>query len=295
MDKYQVKSSFELLFRDLKRHGPTLTVKNEDRLKCRLKNISYSYIYSYFFKQKQILGKEEWEALKNLLKDDSIITTKPEKGNGVVIVNKLDNLTRMKQLISDETKFTKLTENPSKSREQSLICYLRQLKRDHLIDDYTFQKVLPNGSTHEVLYGLPKVHKTGCLCRPIVSSTNTYSYNLASYLVSVLQPISTSCFSVKDFFSFAEWAKQYTHNGEFICSFDVGSLFTNVTLYETIEICLDKLYALANPPRLPRLVLKNLLLFATKKSHFVFDGKYYDQIDGVAMGSLCNIVTVDHF
>ena len=52
-----------------------------------------------------------------------------------------------------------------------------------------------------------------------------------------------------------------------MCSFDVSSLFTNVPLDETIEICLDKLYALANPPRLPRLVLKNLLLFATKKNH----------------------------
>ena len=28
-----------------------------------------------------------------------------------------------------------------------------------------------------------------------------------------------------------------------------------------------------------------LLEFATKKSHFIFDGQYYDQIDGVAMGS----------
>ena len=83
-----------------------------------------------------------------------------------------------------------------------------------------------------------------------------------------------------------------------MCSFDVSSLFTNVPLDETIEICLDKLYALANPPGLPRLVLKNLLLFATKKSHFVFDGQYYDQIDGVAMGSplgpvLANIFTCD--
>ena len=68
-------------------------------------------------------------------------------------------------------------------------------------------------------------------------------------------------------------------------SFDVSSLFTNVPLDETIQICVDKLYALASPPRLPRLGLNNLLLFATKKSHFVFDGQYYDPIDGVAMGS----------
>ena len=33
-------------------------------------------------------------------------------------------------------------------------------KKDHLIDDYVFQKVL-RSSTHGVLYGLPKVHKTG--------------------------------------------------------------------------------------------------------------------------------------
>ena len=31
--------------------------------------------------------------------------------------------------------------------------------------------------------------------------------------------------------------------------------------------------------------MRNLLEFATKQSHFIFDGKYYDQIDGVAMGS----------
>ncbi|XP_068691626.1 uncharacterized protein [Montipora foliosa] len=87
-------------------------------------------------------------------------------------------------------------------------------------------------------------------------------------------------------------------HGEFMCSSDVSSLFTNVPLDETIEICLDKLYALANPPRLPRLVLKTLLLFATKKSHFVFDGQYHGQIDGVAMGSplgpvLANIFMCD--
>ena len=192
----------------------------------------------------------------------------------------------MKLLISDESKFKKLSHNPTKSREDSLISYLRKLRRDGIIDDVTLQKIIPSGSTHGVLYGLPKVHKSGCPFRPIVSSVNTYNYNLASYLVRVLQPISTNQFTVKDSFSFADWAKTYSHNNEFMCSFDVSSLFTNVPLDETIQICLDKLYALSNPPAmLPRSALKDLLVFATKKSHFVFDGQYYDQVDGVAMGS----------
>ena len=36
---------------------------------------------------------------------------------------------------------------------------------------------------------------------------------------------------------------------------------------------------------LPRAALHKLLEFANKKSHFLFDDQYYDQIDGVAMGS----------
>ena len=79
--------------------------------------------------------------------------------------------------------------------------------------------------------------------------------------------------------------KTFNHNNEIMCSFDVSSLFTNDPLDETIQICLDKLYALPDPPTLPRSVLKVLLEFATKRSHFIFNGQYYDQIDGVAMGS----------
>ena len=83
-----------------------------------------------------------------------------------------------------------------------------------------------------------------------------------------------------------------------MCSLDISSLFTNVPLEETLNICLDKLYSLADPPALPRVVLRKLLEFATKKSHFLFDGKYFDQIDGVAMGSplgpvLANIFMCD--
>ena len=72
-----------------------------------------------------------------------------------------------------------------------------------IIDDTAFQKILPGGSSPGVLNGLPKVHKTGCPFRPIVSLVNAYSDNLVSYLVGILQPISTNQHTVKYSFRFA--------------------------------------------------------------------------------------------
>ena len=81
---------------------------------------------------------------------------------------------------------------------------------------------------------------------------------------------------------------------EMICSFDVSSLSTNVPLEKTIQICIDKLYALPDPPV--------CLLSSAGVCHFIFDGQYYDQTNGVAMGSplghvlanifLCNLVFI---
>ena len=43
---------------------------------------------------------------------------------------------------------------------------------------------------------------------------------------------------------FADWARTYKNNNGVMCFFEVSSLFTNLPLDETIQICLDKLYAL---------------------------------------------------
>jgi len=144
--------------------------------------------------------------------------------------------------------------------------------------------------------GLPQVfYMAESPFRPIVFSVNTYNFKQASYLVGILQPISTNQHTVKDSFRFADWAKSYKHRNGIMDSFDVCSLFTNVPLDETIQICLGKLYVLPDSPAIPGPVLKKLLEFATKKSHFILDGQYYDLIDGVAMGSPLGPLLVNIF
>ena len=71
-----------------------------------------------------------------------------------------------------------------------------------------------------------------------------------------------------------------------MASLDVDSLFTNIPLDETIDICLDNLYNdNENSPNIPKHDFRNLLNIATKESFFMFNNKYYQQVDGVAMGS----------
>ena len=68
-------------------------------------------------------------------------------------------------------------------------------------------------------------------------------------------------------------------------SFDVVSLFTNIPLEETIEICTNKLFKeFETTESLSKTEFKKHLSLATKESHFISDGTLYKQIDGVVMG-----------
>ena len=72
---------------------------------------------------------------------------------------------------------------------------------------------------------------------------------------------------------------------KFLVSYDVTSLFTNIPLQETIDIAINLLFNHNPNLNITRKELKKLFLFATSKTHFIFNSKFYNQIDGVAMGS----------
>ena len=154
---------------------------------------------------------------------------------------------------------------------------------------FKFKRMWPTGSSPGILYGLCKVHKvTQGDCppfRPILSAIGTASYNLAKFLVPILAPITTNQFVSKDSFSFATEVRDQNPD-LYMASYDVDSLFTNIPLDETIEICIKKLYGRKRKFKgFSRSEFRQLLQFAVKDSLILFNGKYYIQTDGVAMGS----------
>ena len=72
---------------------------------------------------------------------------------------------------------------------------------------------------------------------------------------------------------------------KFLVSYDVTSLFTNISLQKTIDLAVDLMFKGVPGLRVSRPQLRKLFVIATTQSHFLFKGEIYEQIDGVAMGS----------
>ena len=68
-----------------------------------------------------------------------------------------------------------------------------------------------------------------------------------------------------------------------LASFDIQSLFTNIPLDGTIDICVDMVYNKRKKVKgMLKRHFKQLLTLSVKSSFFVFNGVCYRQIDGVA-------------
>ncbi|CAF4246335.1 unnamed protein product, partial [Rotaria sordida] len=120
--------------------------------------------------------------LQKLKQDTSIIITRPDKGRGVVLMDKQDYVNKIYAILNDSSKFSSLSEDPTLARENSLKSLLRKLHGQGQITDQFYYLTRPTGSNPGRLYGLPKVHKDGVPLRPVLSSIGTFNYGLGKAL-----------------------------------------------------------------------------------------------------------------
>ena len=127
-------------------------------------------------------------AIKSLRSNSNILITKPDKGSGMVILNKTDYIKKMNSILEDETKFLTLglsSEKDNTSKIESRIqCCLLQLHKDDLLPANLYDLIRPTGSQRPCMYGLPKALKKDVPLRPILSMTCSVQHQLAKYLSS---------------------------------------------------------------------------------------------------------------
>ena len=125
----------------------------------------------------------------------------------------------------------------------------------------------------------------------------TPEYKLAKYLDNLIKPHIPDTYSLRSTENFIERLKECPcNNKNFMVSFDVVSLFTNVPLAETIELVIERLYDNNNSNAIP--FEKSVfcqLMFMAKQGLFMYNDKLYKQIDGVTMGSPLGPTLADFF
>ena len=295
----EIFSEFELYFSQMRPLLPDPELPGGkdkvEKLKARLTSLAHEYAEVEQDRLKFPLGKDHLEALHELRRNKDIIITRPDKGAGTVIMNREDYIDKMMTILEDRSKFQWLgncdDNDKTGLQERALQAFLLRQCKEGEISQEIYERIRPSGSVRPRMYGLPKVHKADPIpLRPILSMVGSAHHEMARWLAEVLQPVLTQYSSncVKDSFRFCEDLREYgpIEHDAFLCSFDVVSLFTNVPIDETVQICLDTLYrSNLNPPGIREGLLKKLLFKATRDVEFSFNDNMYRQIDGVAMGS----------
>ena len=229
--------------------------------------------------------------LKNLGKRKDIVVCSPDKGRGVVIINKQDYVQKMTTIISDCSKFCKLTHFDAflttLRLEDKVNRFLSKIKKLGIISDQIYKDLYSTGTSPGTLYGLPKIHKAGLPMRPILAAYNTAVYKLSKFLVPMIDGFTRNEFSLKNSYDFYSALQNFQHSGNvFLVSFDVCSLHTNVPVNEVIDILCDKIFSnCTNLNGFGRTEFLELLRLIFDNTLFFFNNCLYKRTDGLAMGN----------
>ena len=249
LNRMDYLTPFELLYKDVK--DCDISRYKMDILKINLKKIAYNSFNNYNYLKELNISQPEYEALKNLSSNKELVIHKSDKGNSVVIVDRVDYIKRMQDMVNDSSKFEKLSVKEGKDynfmtgEKATIDQILSQLKKSKAISEDDRDKLSPDGPNPARLYGLPKIHKPLVdglpKYRPIISQIGSPTYKIAKYLLKFITPYTTNEYTVNDTFHFASMLDGTNHRLH-MASLDVESLFTNIPLCETIDIVSDKVF-----------------------------------------------------
>ena len=149
-------------------------------------------------------------------------------------------------------------------------------------------------TTYAILIALKEhnitVHKPDTPLTLIVSSCGSVTYGIAKELTKILKHlVGKSPHHINSTQDFVEQVKNVTVlPGECLSSYDVTVLLTSIPVDPALGII--KVLLQKDPTLKERTIMSVgdivlLLEFCLKNYHFSFQGQFYEQVEGVAMGS----------
>ena len=255
------------------------------------------------------MHQSERQALYNLKNNKEIVNKKSDKSNTAVIMDRDNYLAEgLRQLNS---KHYVEVDQPNLLDLQNIIKNkVDKMREKESLDDETFRYLSEFSKTPKCgkLYLLPKIHKIkgetldalkNGLCslrklppgRPIISQCSSSTYRIGAYCDYFLIPIvKKQSTYIKDTTDFINKIESLTlPQNILLITYDVTSMYTNMEFSELLT-AVEEAYRnnekeMCNLPYPDTNDLVFLIKTVLQNNFFEFNGKYYKQIIGCAMGS----------
>ena len=145
----------ENIWDQIEHNGLCENLKKKERVKTALRAFTYSCVDIF---DKQFLhDKNKTKVLKQLRQD--FVISKPDKGNGIVLINKSEYNLVMKKLFSDRSKFKLIQKDPTVTRLKTVHYYVSTLFKRNKTSEEGKKQLRPMAGELGRAHGLPRTHK----------------------------------------------------------------------------------------------------------------------------------------
>ena len=247
------------------------------------------HMQKYKEPRKKNLTKEEYKAIKSLKNNKDII--KPaDKGSAVVVLDKESYINEGQRQLNDIKFYEKTNSNHTGEVINRINLHVHNMLQRGEISQNSCNYLTTDNNRTQQFYLLPKIHKDASNPpgRPIVSGSGGPTEKisqLVDHFVGKIVPLSKSY--VRDSTHLIKTLKDFTvQPGTLLCTLDITSLYTNIPHLEGIQSTKEMLAIHKPPDTLPHnSYIIELLELVLTNNHLEFNGEFYHQLSGTAMGT----------
>ncbi|XP_036347364.1 uncharacterized protein LOC118756725, partial [Rhagoletis pomonella] len=234
------------------------------------------------------------KGLKQKLKNNNVITTKADKGNTTVLMNRDEYIQKTEQLIK-ETRCRKLAKDPTEEYQATIKETIK--KATKIIKPNQIHTLTIMNPSAPPMNALPKIHKLGTPMRPIINHRSAPSYKLSKHLKTILKDNLRlpNKYTISNTTELIEKIKDSAITMDTkLVSFDIKDLYPSIPITETIDIVF-KILIEKTGNREIAVEITNTLRTTLHQNYFKFNNNIYMQTNGLGMGNPTSAILMEVF
>lgn len=242
------------------------------------------------------ITKTQLQSLKELKNTDTLVISKCDKGNTILVLDKNDYITVNLLHLQNTKYYEEALTYPQETIIDICNRKLNDAHKDKAINNYEHRTLLLLGTfTRRRFYSLLKLHKPKHKwllnekippTRPIVSITNSETHTISKFISTGLNALLTtdtnSLKSTEHFMYNINQLPNILPNNVILFTADVENLFMNINNTVILEILRSVLHITSNKKHK---LLYELLQICMNNNYFMYNEKVFKQIFGTPMGA----------